>query len=182
MNSLFWVFINTILFFQSGSRGGLLNIYSGKAKVSYLVCTISWLLYCNINIVKEEDFLQIAWCYLFVCRGFRFDNWHGHLICLKILILACFMVADYSNLPQKASKLIAKRSSQMDGQLFLIKHLLILREQVILCVRLSFMNYLVYFIWFVGNHFLVFQIAPFNIEFSVTQKELDFSHLLVSAS
>ncbi|XP_052181598.1 conserved oligomeric Golgi complex subunit 3 [Diospyros lotus] len=51
---------------------------------------------------------------------------------------------------QKASKVIAKRSSPMDGQLFLIKHLLILREQI----------------------------APFDIEFAVTHKELDFSHLL----
>lgn len=51
---------------------------------------------------------------------------------------------------QRASKLIERRASQMDGQLFLIKHLLILREQI----------------------------APFDIDFSVTHKELDFSHLL----
>ncbi|KAJ6772146.1 CONSERVED OLIGOMERIC GOLGI COMPLEX COMPONENT 3 [Salix koriyanagi] len=51
---------------------------------------------------------------------------------------------------QKASKLITKRSTAMDGHLFLIKHILILREQI----------------------------APFDIEFSVTYKELDFSHLL----
>lgn len=30
--------------------------------------------------------------------------------------------------------------------------------------------------------FFIFQIAPFDIEFSVTHKELDFSHLLVCAS
>ncbi|XP_022940755.1 conserved oligomeric Golgi complex subunit 3 [Cucurbita moschata] len=51
---------------------------------------------------------------------------------------------------QNASKLIAKRSSPMDGQLFLIKHFLILREQI----------------------------ASFDVELSATHKELDFSHVL----
>ncbi|KMZ62257.1 hypothetical protein ZOSMA_47G00480 [Zostera marina] len=64
--------------------------------------------------------------------------------------LAQIAVEACSKSIQNASKLVAKRSSPMDGQLFLIKHLLVLREQI----------------------------APFDIKFSVTHKELDFSHLL----
>ncbi|EPS73936.1 hypothetical protein M569_00814, partial [Genlisea aurea] len=51
---------------------------------------------------------------------------------------------------QATSKQVAKKASVMDSQLFIIKFLLILREKII----------------------------PFDIEFSVTHKELDFSHLL----
>ncbi|PWZ56815.1 Conserved oligomeric Golgi complex subunit 3 [Zea mays] len=57
---------------------------------------------------------------------------------------------DMSSSATNASRVISKKATPMDGQLFLIKHLLILREQI----------------------------APFDIEFSVTHKELDFSHLL----
>lgn len=32
-----------------------------------------------------------------------------------------------------------------------------------------------------NDTYICFQIAPFDIEFSVTHKELDFSHLLVSS-
>ncbi|WZZ33512.1 hypothetical protein YC2023_016913 [Brassica napus] len=61
-----------------------------------------------------------------------------------------FIALPLDSFSSKASKLVIKRSTTMDGQLFLIKHLLILREQIV----------------------------PFDIEFSVTHKELDFSHLL----
>ena len=50
---------------------------------------------------------------------------------------------------QEAAKAVQRRSSAMDGQLFLIKQLLILREQI----------------------------APFEADFSVVEKDLDFTHM-----
>jgi len=63
--------------------------------------------------------------------------------------------------PQKASKLITKRSTAMDGQLFLIKHILILREQVIslippICLFGSYL--LIHAIWFT-----TFKFCPFRL-------------------
>jgi hypothetical protein len=48
-----------------------------------------------------------------------------------------------------AARTVATKSSPVDGQLFLIKHLIILREQI----------------------------APFNADFSVSIKDLDFTHM-----
>ncbi|CAN6845021.1 unnamed protein product [Brassica oleracea] len=85
-----------------------------------------------------------------------FKTWYPPLektlSCLSKLY-HCLEPAVFTGLAQARllyHKLVIKRSTTMDGQLFLIKHLLILREQIV----------------------------PFDIEFSVTHKELDFSHLL----
>jgi hypothetical protein len=48
-----------------------------------------------------------------------------------------------------AARSVATKASNVDGQLFLIKHLIILREQI----------------------------APFNAEFTVSMKDLDFTHM-----
>eukprot|EP00899_Mesostigma_viride_P023426 jgi/Mesvir1/4268/Mv22228-RA.2 len=58
-------------------------------------------------------------------------------------------VATCADAIQNASRLVARKSGGIDGQLFLIKHLLILREQI----------------------------APFDVDFAVTYKDLDFSHM-----
>ena len=63
--------------------------------------------------------------------------------------LDCLQAADACVMLQLASRSVAKRSGAMDGQLFLIKQLLILREQI----------------------------APFEADFSHTEKDLDFSHM-----
>ncbi len=50
---------------------------------------------------------------------------------------------------QSASRAVARRSGPLDAQLFMIRHLLLLREQI----------------------------APFDVDFSATHVDLDFSHM-----
>lgn len=62
------------------------------------------------------------------------------------LIPKCELCLDVA---QMAARAVGRRSSSLDGQLFLTKQLLILREQI----------------------------APFEADFSVVEKDLDFTHM-----
>lgn len=90
-------------------------------------------------------------------------NWYPPLertlTCLTKLY-RCVEIKTFAGLAQEAVSLcadniagaartVATKASAVDGQLFLIKHLIILREQI----------------------------APFNAEFSVSVKDLDFTHM-----
>lgn len=82
--------------------------------------------------------LHMLNCFLWFL--YKHVNKQPYFMCSSVLCL--FFNKKIGFLLQKASKLIVKRSSPMDGQLFLIKHLLILREQVISPLSLS-----LYFSW-----------------------------------
>lgn len=71
---------------------------------------------------------------------FQFMAQHATAVCTHSLV--------------SASGAVARRSGERHGQLFLVKHLLTLREQI----------------------------APFEVEFSVTERHLDFSHMRGLAS
>lgn len=63
--------------------------------------------------------------------------------------LAQEAVSACSTSVQQASRLVARKSGALDAQLFMIRHLLFLREQI----------------------------APFNVDFAATDIDLDFSHM-----
>ena len=69
--------------------------------------------------------------------------------CCTLIYVSRPRVVFHAGQLQAGSKAVAKRASLLDGELFFMKQLLILREQI----------------------------APFDAEFSITEKDLDFTHM-----
>ncbi|KAK5611297.1 Golgi transport complex subunit 3 [Crenichthys baileyi] len=104
---------------------------------------------CSLKtLIEEETATQAAWnhlvckhlCLLRICTACGIPTVRRTLVCLSKLY-RCIDRAVFQGLSQealsaciqsllKASDIILKNKTQIDGQLFLIKHLLILREQI----------------------------------------------------